>query len=83
MGEISHNYFISSEYIDSMNRHQEESLLTKDAEDFEKEHKQVLESIRNLVAENSAVKNIVIENLIEGIAKNDNTYNHLFIEIQY
>ena len=26
------------------------------AEDFEKEHKHVLESIRNLIAENSAVK---------------------------
>lgn len=30
MGEISHNYFISSEYIDSMNRTQEEYLLTRD-----------------------------------------------------
>lgn len=30
MGEISHNYFISSEYVDSMNRTQEEYLLTRD-----------------------------------------------------
>lgn len=31
------------------------------AGNFEKEHKDVLETIRNLIAENSAVKNIVIE----------------------
>ena len=31
------------------------------ARNFEKEHKDVLESIRNLIAENSAVKNIIIE----------------------
>ena len=30
MGEISHNYFISSEYKDSLNRTQEEYLLTRD-----------------------------------------------------
>lgn len=30
MGEISHNYFILSEYTDSMNRTQEEYLLTRD-----------------------------------------------------
>lgn len=30
MGEISHNYFILSEYVDSMNRTQEEYLLTRD-----------------------------------------------------
>lgn len=30
MGEKSHNYFITSAYKDSMNRHQEEFLLTRD-----------------------------------------------------
>lgn len=30
MGEISHNYFILSDYTDSMNRKQEEYLLTRD-----------------------------------------------------
>ena len=30
MGEISHNYFILSEYKDSLNRTQEEYLLTRD-----------------------------------------------------
>lgn len=35
------------------------------AEDFEKEHKHVLESIRNLTAENSAVKNMIIESEYE------------------
>ncbi|XZM32810.1 Rha family transcriptional regulator [Clostridium perfringens] len=30
MGEISHNYFIPSEYKDSLNRSQEEYLLTRD-----------------------------------------------------
>jgi len=35
------------------------------AEDFEKEHKHVLESIRNLIAENSAVKNMIIESYYE------------------
>lgn len=30
MGEKSHNYFIASQYIDSMNREQEEYLLTRD-----------------------------------------------------
>jgi len=30
VGEISHNYFIGNQYIDSMNRTQEEYLLTKD-----------------------------------------------------
>ena len=31
------------------------------ARNFEKEHKDVLETIRNLIAENSAVKNTIIE----------------------
>jgi len=35
------------------------------AGDFEKEHKHVLESIRNLIAENSAVKNMIIESYYE------------------
>ena len=35
------------------------------SEDFEKEHKHVLESIRNLIAENSAVKNMIIESYYE------------------
>lgn len=39
------------------------------AEDFEKEHKHVLEGIRNLVAENSAVKNMVIESSYESRGK--------------
>lgn len=38
------------------------------AEDFEKEHSKVTRDI---------------ENLVEGIAKNGDTYNHLFIETQY
>lgn len=39
------------------------------AEDFEKEHKHVLETIRNLVAENSAVKNMIIESSYENRGK--------------
>lgn len=38
-------------------------------EDFEKEHKDVLEKIRNLVAENSAVKNMFIESSYENRGK--------------
>ena len=32
------------------------------AKDFEKEHKNVIQTIKNLTAENSAVKNMFIEN---------------------
>lgn len=39
------------------------------AEDFEKEHKDVLDKIRNLVAENSAVKNMFIETSYENRGK--------------
>lgn len=39
------------------------------AEDFEKEHKHVLEGIRTLVAENSAVKNMFIESSYENRGK--------------
>jgi Rha family phage regulatory protein len=39
------------------------------AEDFEKEHKHVLDSIRNLVAENPAVKNMIIESSYENRGK--------------
>lgn len=39
------------------------------AENFEKEHKHVLETIRNLVAENSAVKNMIIESSYENRGK--------------
>lgn len=39
------------------------------AGDFEKEHKHVLESIRNLVAENSAMKNMFIESSYENRGK--------------
>lgn len=35
------------------------------AEDFEKEHKNVLQTISNLIAENSAVKNMIIESSYE------------------
>ena len=35
------------------------------AEDFEKEHKNVLQTISNLAAENSAVKNLIIESTYE------------------
>lgn len=39
------------------------------AEDFEKQHKDVLETIRNLTAENSAVKNIMIESSYDSRGK--------------
>ncbi len=39
------------------------------AEDFEKEHKNVLQTINNLVAENSAVKNMIIESTYENRGK--------------
>lgn len=39
------------------------------AEDFEKEHKNVLQAISNLVAENSAVKNMFIESSFESRGK--------------
>lgn len=39
------------------------------AKDFNKEHKHVLEAIRNLVAENSAVKNMIIESSYENRGK--------------
>ena len=39
------------------------------AEDFEKMHKHILESIRNLVDENSAVKSMFIESQFENRGK--------------
>ena len=43
--------------IEEMNKEEILVVSSRDiADDFEKEHKDVLESIRNLTAENSAVK---------------------------
>lgn len=39
------------------------------SEDFEKGHKHILETIRNLIAENSAVKNMIIESEYEARGK--------------
>lgn len=48
--------------IEEMNKEEILVVSSRDiADDFEKEHKDVLESIRNLTAENSAVKNMFIE----------------------
>lgn len=45
--------------IEEMNKEEILVVSSRDvAEDFGKEHKDILESIRNLTAENSAVKNI-------------------------
>lgn len=48
--------------IEEMNKEEILVVSSRDvAEDFGKEHKDILESIRNLTAENSAVKNMFIE----------------------
>lgn len=44
------------------------------AEDFEKEHKNVLRDIENLVAQNSAVKNMIIEGAYESRGKKYKEY---------
>lgn len=55
----------------SIKTHEGEMVVTSRevAENFEKEHKNVLQSISNLVAENSAVKNMFIESSFESRGK--------------
>ena len=64
--------------IEEMNKEEVLVVSSRDiAEDFEKEHKDVLESIRNLTAENSAVKEMFIEN--EYVTDRGRTYPEYLI----